>query len=156
MKTAKIYALSIIIPLAVGGLAAFLTRGNMMIYDDIAKPPLAPPAILFPIVWTLLYILMGISCARIYLRKNVMEKEVLSALTVYAVQLGFNFFWSLIFFNLRAFLFAFWWLLALWMLIIIMLLKFRRIDGVAAAINIPYILWVTFAGYLNLAIYIIN
>lgn len=156
MKTAKIYALSIIIPLAVGGLAAFLTRGNMMIYDDIAKPPLAPPAILFPIVWTLLYILMGISCARIYLRKDVMEKEVLSALTVYAVQLGFNFFWSLIFFNLRAFLFAFWWLLALWMLIIIMLLKFRRIDGVAAAINIPYILWVTFAGYLNLAIYIIN
>lgn len=156
MKTAKIYVLSIIIPLAVGGLAAFLTRGNMMIYDDIAKPPLAPPAILFPIVWTLLYILMGISCARIYLKKTVMKEEVSSALIVYAVQLGFNFFWSLIFFNLRAFLFAFWWLLALWMLIIIMLLKFRRIDGAAAAINIPYLFWVTFAGYLNLAIYIIN
>lgn len=156
MKTLKTYVVAILIPLAVGALAAFLTRGNMMLYDQIVKPPLAPPPILFPIVWTLLYILMGISSARVYLKKQSMSQEVSSALTVYALQLGFNFFWSLIFFNLRAFFFAFWWILILWVLIIIMILKFRKIDGIAATINIPYLLWVTFAAYLNLAIYILN
>lgn len=156
MKTLKIYVVAILIPLAVGALAAFLTRGNMMLYDQIVKPPLAPPPILFPIVWTILYTLMGISSARIYLKKESMPQEVSSALTVYVLQLGFNFFWSLIFFNLRAFFFAFWWILILWVLIIIMILKFRKIDGIAAAINIPYLLWVTFAAYLNLAIYILN
>ena len=156
MKTLKTYIVAILIPLAVGTLAAFLTRGNMMLYDQIVKPPLAPPPILFPIVWTILYILMGISSARVYLKKESMHQEVSSALTVYALQLGFNFFWSLIFFNLRAFFFAFWWILILWVLIIIMILKFRKIDGIAATINIPYLLWVTFAAYLNLAIYILN
>ncbi len=156
MKTLKTYVVAIIIPLVVGGLAAFLTRGNMMLYGQIVKPPLAPPPILFPIVWTILYILMGISSARVYLKKESMPQEVSSALTVYALQLGFNFFWSLIFFNLRAFFFAFWWILILWALIIIMILKFHKIDGIAAAINIPYLLWVTFAAYLNLAIYILN
>ena len=156
MKTLKTYIVAILIPLAVGALAAFLTRGNMMLYDQIVKPPLAPPPILFPVVWTILYILMGISSARVYLKKESMPQEVSSALTVYALQLGFNFFWSLIFFNLRAFFFAFWWILILWVLIIIMILKFRKIDGIAAAINIPYLLWVTFATYLNLAIYILN
>ncbi len=156
MKTLKTYIVAIFIPLVVGGLAAFLTRGNMMLYDEIVKPPLAPPPILFPIVWTILYILMGISSARVYLKKESMPQEVSSALTVYALQLGFNFFWSLIFFNLRAFFFAFWWILILWALIIVMILKFRKIDGIAAAINIPYLLWVTFAAYLNLAIYILN
>lgn len=156
MKILKTYVVAILIPLIVGGLAALLTRGNMMLYDQIVNPPLAPPAILFPIVWTILYILMGISSARVYLKKEAMPQEVSFALTVYALQLGFNFFWSLIFFNLRAFFFAFWWILILWVLIIVMILKFRKIDSVAAAINIPYLLWVTFAAYLNLAIYILN
>ncbi len=156
MKILKTYVVAILIPLLVGGLAAFLTRGNMMLNDQIVNPPLSPPAILFPIVWTILYILMGISSARVYLKKESMPQEVSSALTVYALQLGFNFFWSLIFFNLRAFFFAFWWILILWVLIIVMILKFRKIDSVAAAINIPYLLWVTFAAYLNLAIYILN
>ncbi len=156
MKTLKTYVVAILIPLAVGALAAFLTRGNMMLYDEIVKPPLAPPSILFPIVWTILYILMGIGSARVYLKKESMPQEVSSALAVYALQLGFNFFWSLIFFNLRAFFFAFWWILILWALIIIMIFKFRKIDGIAATINIPYLLWVTFAAYLSLAIYILN
>lgn len=156
MKNFKTYLIAILIPLAVGGLAALLTSGNMMLYDEIVKPPLAPPPILFPIVWTILYILMGIGSARVYLKKEAMPKEVTSALKTYALQLGFNFFWSLIFFNLRAFLFAFIWLIALWGLIIIMLFQFYKIDKIAAIINIPYFLWVTFAAYLNLAIYILN
>ncbi len=156
MNKFRVYLIGILIPLAVGGLSALLTRGNMMLYSDIVQPPLAPPPILFPIVWTILYILMGIGSARVYLKKEAMPREVTNALKIYALQLGFNFFWSLIFFNLRAFLFAFIWLIALWGLIIVMLFKFYKIDKPAAIINIPYLLWVTFAAYLNLAIFILN
>ena len=156
MKNFKTYLIAILIPLAVGGLAALLTSGNMMLYSEIVKPPLAPPPILFPIVWTILYILMGIGSARVYLKKEAMPEKATNALKTYILQLGFNFFWSLIFFNLRAFLFAFIWLIALWGLIIIMLFQFYKIDKIAAIINIPYFLWVTFAAYLNLAIYILN
>ena len=156
MRTFKTYLIAILIPLAVGGLAALLTRGNMMLFDEIVKPPLAPPPILFPIVWTVLYILMGIGSARVYLKKDTMPREATNALRTYALQLFFNFFWSLIFFNLRTFLFAFIWLIALWGLIIVMLFEFYKIDKPAAIINIPYLLWVTFAAYLNLAIYILN
>jgi len=156
MKKAKTYAISIIIALAVGGLSAFLTRNNMMLYEDIIKPPFAPPAILFPIVWTILYILMGIGAARVYLKRETIPKAASEALMVYAVQLAVNFFWSLIFFNQRAFLAAFLWLVILWILILLMLSKFRKVDLAAAVINIPYLIWVTFAGYLSLAIYILN
>lgn len=155
-KKVKTYVISILIPLIVGGLAAFLTRNNMMLYEEIVKPPLAPPPILFPIVWTILYVLMGISSARVKLQEKTQKRLVTEALTVYWVQLGFNFFWSLIFFNARAFLAAFLWLIALWALILYMILKFSKIDLVSAVINIPYLLWVTFAGYLNLMIYLLN
>lgn len=156
MKNFRTYLIAILIPLAVGGLSAFLTRGNMMLYGDIVQPPLAPPPILFPIVWTVLYVLMGIGSARVYLNKKAVPRKVSSALKIYALQLGFNFFWSLIFFNLRAFLFAFIWLIALWGLIIVMLFEFYKIDKTAAIINIPYLLWVTFAAYLNFAIFTLN
>ncbi len=155
-KKVKTYVISILIPLIVGGLAAFLTRNNMMLYEEIVKPPLAPPPILFPIVWTILYVLMGISSARVKLQEKTQKKLVTEAMTVYWVQLGFNFFWSLIFFNARAFLAAFLWLIALWTLILYMILKFSKIDLTAAIMNIPYLLWVTFAGYLNLMIYLLN
>ena len=147
---------AVLIPLAVWGLASLLTSGNMMLYSEITKPPLAPPAILFPIVWTILYILMGIGSARIYLKKEAMPDQTTNALKTYVLQLGFNFFWSLIFFNLQTFFFAFIWLVVVWGLIIIMLYEFYKIDKFAAIINIPYLLWVTFALYLNLAIYILN
>ncbi len=152
----KTYVISILIPLAVGALAAFLTRDNMMLYDEIIQPPLAPPAIVFPIVWTILYTLMGIGCARVYLQKDVMQNAVSKALNVYALQLAFNFCWSLIFFNLRAFFGAFVWLIVLWLLVAVMLIRFNRVDKAAAIINIPYLVWLTFAAYLNLAIVILN
>ncbi len=152
----KTYVISILIPLAVGALAAFLTRDGMMLYDEIIQPPLAPPAIVFPIVWTILYTLMGIGCARVYLQKDVMQNAVSKALNVYALQLAFNFCWSLIFFNLRAFFAAFVWLIVLWLLVAVMLIRFNRVDKIAAIINIPYLVWLTFAAYLNLAIVILN
>ena len=154
MRKIITYIISITIALAVGGLSAFLTRGNMDIYQNISQPPLAPPAILFPIVWTILYILMGISGAIIYMRRK--ETDVSGALKIYAFQLIVNFLWSIIFFNMQAYLFAFVWLVILWLLIIAMIVSFKKISPIAAYLQIPYLLWVTFAGYLNIMIYFLN
>lgn len=155
-KKIKPYVISILIALAVGGLAAWLTMDSMEIYRSINQPELSPPAWLFPVVWGILYVLMGISAAFVYTDKNASPKEKASALKVYALQLIVNFFWSLIFFNLRNYLFAFIWLVLLWVLIIIMIVKFYKIRPLAGLLQIPYLLWVTFAGYLNLMIYLLN
>ncbi len=152
----KPYVISVVISLSVGGISALLTSNNMDLYSEIIKPPLAPPAILFPIVWSILYILMGISAAIVYSNKENQPKQTKNALTVYAVNLFLNFFWSIIFFNMRAFLFAFIWLILLWITILIMIIKFNRISPVSAFLQIPYLIWVSFAGYLTLAIYIVN
>ncbi len=152
----KPYVISAAIALAVGGLSALLTAGNMDLYSQITPPPLAPPSILFPIVWTVLYTLMGISAAMIYLEKDSKPKEVSRALIVYAINLFLNFFWSIIFFNMQAFLFAFIWLVLLWVTVLIMIISFYRIKPIAGLLQIPYLIWLTFAGYLNLAIYLLN
>ena len=156
ISKAKPYALSILIALAVGGLAAFITRNSMDLYEEIITPPLAPPGILFPIVWTVLYVLMGISAAMIYKSRAESYKDVLSALTTYASSLVVNFAWSIIFFNLKAFLLAFIWLLFLLYLVIRTIISYKPINRVAAYLQIPYAVWVLFAGYLNLAIWILN
>ena len=155
-KKIKPYVISILIALAVGGLSAWLTSDSMEIYGSINQPALAPPAWLFPVVWGILFVLMGISAALVYTDKNATPKEKASALKVYGLQLAVNFFWSLIFFNLRNWLFAFIWLILLWVLIIIMIVKFYRIRPIAGLLQLPYLLWVTFAGYLNLMIYLLN
>ncbi len=155
-KKIKPFVISIAIALGIGGLSALLTSESMDIYSDIVQPPLAPPAILFPIVWTILYTLMGIGAALVWNKKEEQPKEVQDALIVYAVNLFMNFLWSIIFFNMRAFLFSFIWLVLLWVVILIMILKFRKVSPVAAYLQIPYLLWVTFAGYLNLAIFLLN
>ncbi len=155
-KEIKTYAISIAAALAVGGISALFTAGNMDIYSEIVKPPLAPPSVLFPIVWTLLYILMGVSAAMIYLQKEENPRAARNSLAAYGVSLFLNFFWSIIFFNMQAFLFSFIWLVLLWISILITILQYRKISPLAAALQVPYLLWVTFAGYLNLAIYILN
>lgn len=138
-----------------GIIAGLITRSGTELYGSTAiKPPLSPPAILFPIVWTVLYALMGIGAARVYLTPNSSERT--QGLLLFLVQLVFNFFWSIIFFNLQAYGFAFLWIIALWLLIILMTLTFYKSDELAAYLQIPYLLWVTFAGYLNLAVWILN
>jgi tryptophan-rich sensory protein len=153
LKKLKPYIISVAISLGVGGLASLLTMGNMDIYTTLNTPPLSPPGWLFPVVWTVLYTLMGISAAIIYTSNDVDSK---SALTVYAAQLIVNFFWSLIFFNMRAFLFAFVWILLLDLLVIIMIMKFYRISPISAYLQIPYLVWILFASYLNLGIFLLN
>ena len=152
----KIYIIGILIPLLVGGLSAFLTRNSMNIYESIITPPLSPPSILFPIVWTILFILMGISSAMIYTTDTSPLPQRKSALYTYALSLIFNFFWSIIFFGGRAYLLAFIWLIILWLLIFRTIVKYSKINPLAAILQIPYLLWVTFAGYLNFAIWILN
>ena len=147
--------ISILIPLAVGSISALLTRNSMMTFADLNKPPLSPPGWLFPVVWFILYVLMGIASYLIY-RQGTEKLEVRHALLVYAVQLLFNFFWSIIFFNLEWYLFAFLWLVALWLLILITIFRFAKLSAPAAYLMIPYLLWVTFAGYLNFGIYLLN
>lgn len=155
-ENTKNYVVSCLIALSTGGLSALLTSGNMNLYSEITKPALAPPSLLFPIVWTVLYILMGISAAMIYNIKKENADAAGNSLTVYGINLFLNFFWSIIFFNLRTFLFSFIWLVALWVVILIMIIKFYRIKPIAGILQIPYLLWVTFAGYLNLAIFLLN
>ena len=123
-------------------------------YKQAVKPALTPPDIVFPIVWTILYALMGISAARIWLSKPTKERN--HGLIIWGAQLFFNFFWSLIFFNLQAYGFAFFWILILWALIVAMIYTFNKTDRLAAILQIPYFLWVTFATYLNLMVWILN
>lgn len=156
MEKIKAYAIAIAIPLAVGGLSAFLTRSGMDAYQSVIQPPLSPPMWLFPVVWSLLYILMGIGSGMVWLRRENDTEAALSALIVYGFQLAVNFFWSIIFFNMQAFLFAFIWLALLWLLIIAMIVKFSRISRAAAWLQVPYLLWVTFAGYLTLMVWLLN
>jgi len=153
--TWKPYAFWIVITELVGLLAGLLTREATQIYGTtIQQPPLAPPAIVFPIVWTILYALMGVSAARVYLMPPSVARS--RGLLLYLVQLIFNFFWSIIFFNFQAFGLAFVWLVVLWVLILWMIFTFRRVDPLAAWLQIPYLLWVTFAGYLNYGVWMLN
>lgn len=151
----KKHALAVAIPLAVGGLSALLTMDNMVMFDAVNKPPLAPPKWLFPAAWTVLYILMGIASYSVFTADAPSGKKH-SALVAYAVSLAFNFLWSIIFFNLDNYLLAFVWLCALWLLIVIATVQFFGIRGTAGWLMLPYILWVSFAGYLNYGIYLLN
>ena len=138
---------SLLIPLGTGVIAGFLTFGSMAQYQEMYHPPLAPPGWVFPVVWLLLYTLMGIASYRIYLKNPKAE-----ALKLYLIQLAVNFFWPVFFFNLGWQLFAAVWLLVLWYLVFVMIKEFARIDEGAARLMIPYLVWLTFAAYLNIVI----
>ena len=143
------------IPLAVGGLAALLTGGGMGAYADFNQPPLSPPGWLFPIVWTILYLLMGYASYRV-LTSSAAPEKIRNALILYGAQLAVNFLWPLVFFGLQWYLAAFFVLIALWVLIFLTIRAFSEIDEKAGDLLLPYILWVTFAGYLNLGVAILN
>lgn len=145
--------ISLLISLGGGSIVGLLTRSSMSVYDDIVLPKFAPPSILFPIAWSILYILMGISSYMIYESRSHLKDK---ALTVYFLQLIINFLWPFVFFGERMFYLAFVILIVLWILVIYMIKLFYDIKPVAAYLNIPYILWLTFAAYLNLSIALLN
>ncbi len=143
------------VPLAVGGLSAFLTRDGMERFRGLDQPPLSPPGWVFPVVWTILFLLMGYA-SYLVLTSGAPRRVVRGALAVYGVQLAVNFLWSIIFFNLGAYLFALLWLILLWVLIAVTMAQFRGTSKPAGDLLLPYLAWVTFAGYLNCGIWILN
>ena len=145
----------IAIPLMVGLIAALLTSGGMELFETIEKPVVSPPGWLFPIVWTILYTLMGVS-SYLIITSGAEQKKIDKAISIYGYQLVVNFLWPTFFFNLQWYLFSFIWLVLLWILVLLMILRFSEIDKKAAWLNVPYLIWLTFAGYLNLAIWLLN
>ena len=150
------YAVAIAIPMTVGLISAALTKDNMNVYDKLTTPPLSPPGILFPIVWTILYVLMGVSSAMVYIDKDKNPAAAKKGLIWYGVSLILNFLWSIIFFNMQAAFFALLVLIALLYTIIRTILDYRKVNPVAAYLQIPYAIWVAFAGYLNVGIWLLN
>ena len=154
-KPWKTYVLWIAICEAVGFFAGILTRQGTKIYAQTAiKPPLTPPGWLFPVVWVVLYALMGIGAARITLAPSSAGRS--RGLNLMVTQLVVNFFWPLLFFNAGAYGFALLWLLVLWGLVLWMILVWRKVETLAAWLQIPYLLWLSFAVYLNAGVWYLN
>ncbi len=148
------YGIFIGVTEAVGALSGFLTRDGMKQIGQMPQSVLTPPAWVFPVVWMILYALMAIGAARVWMAPESPERT--KGLWLYAFQLIFNFFWSLFYFNMQAFGFSLLWLIALWVLIFLMTQSFRKVDGLAALLQIPYLIWVALAGYLNFVMWRIN
>lgn len=142
------------LPLAVGGLAAGLS-GGMDSYGMLVKPPLSPPGWVFPVVWTVLYLLMGYA-SFLVLTFDASSADVRRAWLFYGLQLLANFIWPLLFFGGELYLTSLLWLIVLWILIFLTIWAFSKVDERAGDLLIPYILWVTFAAYLNLGVYLLN
>lgn len=151
MKKFKIYVKSILVPVIVGGIVGFLISGSID-YDSLQKPFLSPPSLVFPIVWTILYVLMGVSYGRLK-EKSLIDNNVLF---IYYFQLGVNALWTIVFFILKWRFIAFLWIILLALLVIWMIVKFYSKDKLAGLLQIPYITWTLFATYLNLEIYLLN
>lgn len=154
MKKWKTYALFLALTEGAGALSGWLTRAGVNAVDAVPKSQLTPPDAVFPIVWTILFALLGIGAARIFLAPPSPQRT--RALGLFAAQLAVNFLWSPLYFNLRAYGPAFFWLLLLWVLILLMIRAFSRVDDCAAWMQLPYLLWVSFAGYLNCVTWLMN
>ena len=151
MNKVWIYIKSILVPVVLGGIVGFITS-SFIDYNSLQKPPLAPPSILFPIVWTILYTLMGISYGRLKSKELTDDKVNM----IYYLQLAINLLWSFIFFVFKWRLVAFLWIILLDIAVIIMIIRFYPKDKIAGVLQIPYLLWSLFATYLTLGIYLLN
>ena len=151
----KNMAFWILIAEAVGILAGLLSRqGTEVFQDTVTQPPLSPPMWLFPVMWGILYALMGVSASFVSQTSDSPERS--RGLNLMVTQLVVNFFWPLFFFNLQAYGFSLLWLLLLWGLVLWMILTFRKTSPLAALLQIPYLVWLTFAVYLNAGVWYLN
>ncbi len=151
MNKAWTYIKSILVPVIIGGITGLIIS-KFIDYNILQKPPLAPPVILFPIVWTILYILMGVSYG-ILKTNNLTDEKINSS---YYAQLVVNILWPIFFFVFEWRLFAFFWILLLDVLVVIMIYRFYNKNKVAGLLQIPYLIWLVFATYLNLGVYLLN
>ena len=147
--------IAVLIPLLIGGVSAALSSQGMALYENMNKPLFSPPAWVFSIAWTILYIMMGIASYFVIMAQTQTASKVI-ALILYGVQLAMNFMWSIAFFNWDRYLFAFIWLVVMWCIVIICTVRFFAIRRVAGWFMMPYVLWLTFAAYLNFGAYMLN
>ena len=151
MSNFKIYAKAILIPVVVGGIVGLIISGSID-YSSLKQPPLSPPSTLFPIVWSILYILMGISYG--ILDSNLLVDSGINS--IYYLQLFVNALWSIFFFVFKWRFFSFLWILLILALVVIMIIRFYRKNKTSGLLQIPYLLWILFATYLNLGVYLLN
>lgn len=151
MSKIGVYIKSILVTVILGGIVGFIIS-NFIDYNSLQKPPLAPPSIFFPIIWTILYILMGVSYGRLKSKELTDDKTNI----IYYGQLAINLLWPIFFFILKWRLFAFFWIILLDIVVILMIMEFYQKDKVAGLLQIPYLLWSLFATYLNFGIYLLN
>ena len=151
----KLLAICIAIPLWAGALSSLATQNNITTFQTLTKPPLTPPGIIFPIVWTILYTLMGIS-SYLVLTSNATTLDKATAITAYGLQLFLNILWPIFFFRFELYLFSFFVIVVLWLFILQTIRLFYSISKTSAYLLIPYLIWVTFAAYLNLGFVILN
>ena len=140
-------------PLVSGALSWLVVSDAASSYGELALPPLSPPAWVFPAVWTVLYIMMGTASRRIY---SSADPDRINALYLFYIQLAVNVIWPFIFFGLCQYLVAFLWIILLWLLVLDTTVTFGNIDRKAGYLLVPYILWISFAAYLNLAVFFLN
>ena len=152
-KMSKEEIISLLIPLVGGFLSGILSMSGIKEFDSLIKPVLSPPGFVFPIVWTILYVLMGISSYLIYSENDLNSS---CCLKIYAISLFINFLWSPIFFGLNLRLFALIWIILLDIVVGYMIFCFYKVNKKAAYLQIPYLIWSLFATYLNLAFYLLN
>lgn len=138
------------LPVILGSLVGFIISGSID-YNDLLKPPLSPPSWLFPVMWTIIYLLMGISY---YIFKKDDDSILVSR--IYYIQLIVNLFWSIIFFTLKLRLLAVLWIILLVGLVGMLIYLFWNRKRISAYLNIPYMIWILFATYLTIGIYILN
>lgn len=151
MSNFKIYLKSILIPVIIGGVAGFLISGSMD-YNSLVKPPLSPPGILFPIIWTILYILMGVSYG--ILESNSLIDE--QSKFIYYLQLLVNVLWPIFFFLFKWRFFSSFWIIFLVILILLFVIQFYRKNKISGILQLPYFFWSLFATYLTISIYLLN
>ena len=151
MFNLKIYSKSILTPVILGSIISFFISSSID-YNTLQRPILSPPSVVFPIVWTVLYILMGFSYG--FLKTNNLNDS--KSDSIYYFQLIVNLLWPIIFFVFKMRLFAFFWIIFLIILVINMIIKFYNKNIWSGLIQIPYFIWLLFATYLNLAIYLLN
>lgn len=146
---------ALFIPLLIGGASAVLSAQGMATYGSMEKPPLSPPPWVFMVAWTILYLMMGLASYFIMV-SDVDLRSKAAVLVVYSLQLMMNFMWSILFFNKKMYLVSFIWLIIMWLLILICTFRFYSISRIATYLFIPYLVWLTFAAYLNFGAYLLN
>ena len=151
MSKFKLYLKEILVPVVLGGIVGFIISGSMD-YNNLAQPPLAPPGWLFPVVWTILYILMGVSYG-ILKEQNLIDEKINQ---IYFTQLFVNLLWPIFFFVLKWRLFSIMWIILLAIFVAIMIYRFYQKNKVSGLLQIPYLIWTVYATYLNIGIYLLN